>query len=143
MTSTTAWFFEGKEFTEEQIGKHVGFVYLITNTVTNKKYIGKKLFTKSKSYQKNKKKLKTRVSSDWQNYWGSNDLLKEDVKTFGEDKFTREILYLCTSKGWLSYYETREQFVRDALLPGSDYYNDWIMVRIRRSHLTTKSKGRL
>ena len=66
------WFYDGLEFTDEMIGDNVGFVYMIINHSNNKKYIGKKLFTKSKSYQKNKKKRKTRVSSDWLNYYGSN-----------------------------------------------------------------------
>ena len=49
------WLYQGKSFTEEMIGDNVGFVYLITNHSSGKSYVGKKLFTKSKSYQKNKK----------------------------------------------------------------------------------------
>ena len=51
------WLYNRIEFTENMIGDNVGFVYLITNTTNGKQYIGKKLFTKSKTYQKNKKKI--------------------------------------------------------------------------------------
>ena len=130
------WSYQGAPFTEEQIGNSVGFVYIITNLLTGEKYIGKKLFTKSKIYQKNKKKKKTRAKSDWETYWGSNDVLKEDIKKHGKENFSREILYLCKSKGWLSYMELKEQITRDALIPGNNYYNTWVSVRISKSHLT-------
>lgn len=126
------WLYNGIEFTEDMIGDNVGFVYLITNTTNGKQYVGKKLFTKSKTYQKNKKKKRTRVTSDWMTYTGSNDQLNEDIKN--GDVITREILHLCKSKGWCSYYETKEILNRDCLLL-EKYYNYWISCKIRRSHL--------
>jgi len=48
--------------------------------------------------------------------------------------FTREILHLCKTKGECGYLEAKEQFVRDALI-GESYYNSWIMVRVRKSHI--------
>ena len=74
------WAYKGEEFTENMIDDNVGFVYIITNETNNKQYIGKKLFTKSKTYQKNKKKKKMRVASDWITYTGSNEQLNEDIK---------------------------------------------------------------
>lgn len=126
------WYYKGSEFTEDMIGEHIGFVYVITNETNNKKYIGKKLFTKSKSYQKNKKKKKMRVASDWVSYTGSNEQLNEDIKSGHSVK--KEILYLCTSRGWCSYLETKEILVRDCLLDDK-YYNTWISAKIRNSHL--------
>ena len=37
-----SWIFGGKEFSDEDISDYYGFVYLITNTITERKYIGKK-----------------------------------------------------------------------------------------------------
>ena len=130
------WYYHNTptEFTEEDIQDNVGFVYVITHNKTGKKYIGKKLFSKAKTKQVKGKKKKTRVASNWQNYWGSNTELQEDVKKLGESEFTREILYLCKKKAEMTYYETYEIFVRHALL-SENYYNGWIMARVRKDHL--------
>jgi hypothetical protein len=124
----------------------IGFVYLITNTATGRKYIGKKLAKFSKtSYKvvkqkngiKKKKKIKTKVESDWQTYYGSNDVLNEDVNTLGKEKFTREILFYCNSKAQCSYIEAREQFTHK-VLESTDYYNGQISVRVHGSHILGK-----
>lgn len=100
--------------------KMEGFVYLITNLDNDKKYIGKKTFwTRRKDPKTGRRK---KLEGDWRKYFGSCDQLKEDVKNLGEDKFRREILYLCPHKKSMSYYETAEQFKRDVLLR-EDYYN--------------------
>lgn len=132
------WFYEGEEFTEEQIEDNIGFVYLITNLETSRQYIGKKLFTFSKKLYRKKKNKKIQKSSDWMAYYGSNEELKDDVKSLGCDKFRREILRLCKSKSECNYYELREQLVRDALLLPDLYYNAYIGTRISR-----KQMGRL
>ena len=124
----------------------IGFVYLITNTATGRKYIGKKLAKFSKtSYKvitqkngvKKKKKIKSKVESDWQTYYGSNDVLNEDVNKLGKDKFTREILFYCNSKAQCSYIEAREQFTHK-VLESTDYYNGQISVRVHGSHILGK-----
>ena len=124
----------------------IGFVYIIVNTVTGRKYIGKKLAKFSKtSYKvitqkngvKKKKKIKSKVESDWQTYFGSNDVLNEDVNNLGKDKFTREILFYCTSKAQCSYIEAREQFTHK-VLESKDYYNGQISVRVHGSHILGK-----
>jgi hypothetical protein len=126
------WLYNEQEFTEDMIGDNVGFVYLITNLTNGRMYIGKKLFTRSKTYQKNKKKKKTRVSSDWMIYTGSNDRLNEDI--IKGDQIKKEILHLCSSKGWCTYLETKEIIVRECLLDDK-YYNNWFSARIRKTHL--------
>jgi hypothetical protein len=97
-----------------------GFVYLITNLTNDKKYIGKKHFwTRQKDRKTGRRKKK---ESDWRKYYGSCDELIIDVKNLGEDKFLREILYICPHKKSMSFYETMEQFKRDVIFK-EDYYN--------------------
>ena len=130
------WYFHNTpiEFTENDVKDHFGFVYLITHNQSGRKYIGKKFFTKSKTKQVKGKKKKTRVKSDWEDYYGSNKELLDEIKVNGKDNYTREVLHLCRSRSTCSYYETYEIFCRHALLSDS-YYNAWVSCRIRKDHL--------
>jgi antitoxin component YwqK of YwqJK toxin-antitoxin module len=128
------WNYNDKDFTEDLIGDNYGFVYQITNLTNGRKYIGKKFFYSAKTKQVKGKKKKIKVSSDWQTYYGSSAELSKDVLSLGHEKFKREILHLCLSKGDCGYLEAKEQFVNGAL-ESDDYYNTWIMVRVRKSHL--------
>jgi len=117
-----------------------GFVYVITNLTDNRKYIGKKLarFKTTKPPLKGKKnKRRGFKESDWREYWGSSDHLNADVKKLGQDKFTREILHYCPSKGILSYMEAKEQFDRK-VLETDEYYNGIIQVRVGSSKILTE-----
>ena len=130
------WLFENKEVDSDVIDDYIGFVYCITNNVTGKKYIGKKLFkntrrTKVKGQTRRKKIVK---ESDWKEYWGSNKVLQEDVNTLGEDNFERIILKLCKSKGECNYWEAKYQMQYE-VLESDDWYNEWIMVKVHRSHI--------
>jgi hypothetical protein len=140
-----SWLFEST-LVESLPEDCVGFVYLITNTVSGRKYIGKKLakFSKTtvrtvklKNGTKKKKKIRSKIDSDWQLYYGSNDELKKDIETLGSEKFIREILYYCTSKAQCSYIEAREQF-RHKVLESDAYYNGQISVRVHGSHIKNK-----
>lgn len=121
----------------------IGFVYVITNVISGRKYIGKKLakFKKTtykvvtlKNGTKKKKKIRGKIDSDWREYYGSSDALTADINTLGKENFTREILYYCTSKAQCSYVEAREQFSRK-VLESADYYNGHIAVRVHGSHI--------
>ena len=124
----------------------VGFVYLITNKLSGRKYIGKKLakFSKTsykvvklKNGNKKRKRIRSKIDSDWQLYYGSNDQLNKDILELGSDNFTREILFYCTSKAACSYIEAREQF-NHRVLESDDYYNGQIVCRIHGSHIKNK-----
>lgn len=134
------------EIVEELPEDCVGFVYLITNKTTQRKYIGKKLakFSKTtyktvtqKNGVKKKKKIKSKIDSDWMEYYGSSIELNKDVEILGKENFVREILYFCKSKAECSYIEAREQFTR-RVLESTDYYNGQISVRVHGSHIINK-----
>ena len=139
------WLFESQEIREIP-EEYAGFVYVITNRLTGRKYIGKKLSKFSKTtYQtvrlkngnKKRKKIRGKIESDWHTYYGSNDELNRDVEQLGTENFTREILYLCKSKAECSYVEAREQFAR-RVLESDEYYNGHIQVRVHGSHIKGK-----
>lgn len=113
------WNIKGKAIDKVPDGME-GFVYLITNLENGKKYVGKKTFWERRKDKKTGRRKKK--ESNWRNYFGSCDELIADVKVLGEDKFLREILYLCPHKKSMSFYETMEQFKRDVILR-EDYYN--------------------
>lgn len=140
-----SWSYQGLPVTELP-EDCVGFVYLITNLTNNRKYIGKKLakFSKTstktvklKNGTKKKKKIRSKVDSDWLTYYGSSPELSKDVETLGTENFSREILYYCRSKAECSYVEAREQFSR-RVLESTDYYNGHIQVRVHGSHILGK-----
>jgi hypothetical protein len=139
------WLYQGVEV-EALPEDCIGFVYIITNNATGRKYIGKKLakFSKTtyktvklKNGTKKKKKIRSKIDSDWREYFGSNIELNKDVETLGKDNFTREILFYCTSKAQCSYIEAREQFTH-RVLESADYYNGHIQVRVHGSHIINK-----
>jgi hypothetical protein len=142
------WTYQG-ELVESLPDDCVGFVYIITNTTNNKKYIGKKLakFSKTtyktvklKNGNKKKKKIRSKIDSDWQEYYGSSPNLTEDINKLGKDNFKREILYYCKSKSECSYIEAREQFTQK-VLESDEYYNGHIQVRVHGSHIKGKLNG--
>jgi len=139
------WYYQNNPV-EELPDDCIGFVYLITNKTTSRKYVGKKLskFSKTtyktikqKNGTKKKKKIRSKIDSDWQEYYGSSIELNKDVESLGKDNFTREILFFCKSKAECSYIEAREQFARK-VLESTEYYNNNIMCRIHGSHILNK-----
>jgi hypothetical protein len=130
-----SWIFE-EQIVEEVDPIFVGFVYIITNKLNGKKYIGKKLLQFRRTKKIKGKSKKVLVESDWRQYFGSNVELNEDVKELGAENFDRTILRFCKSKGECSYWEAKCQFEFDVLLNPQEYYNSWIMVKVRRSHLS-------
>lgn len=130
------WNFCNKPY-DETPEEYQGFVYLITEIETNKKYIGKKFFWKPKTLPKTKtrkKRVKTRVESNWRDYYGSSKEVNLLVEQNGKDKYKRDILKLCETKGECSYYEAKLQFELDVLLR-DDFYNEFIGCKIHSKHI--------
>jgi hypothetical protein len=131
------WLYNDKEIGDDEIEGYSSFVYIITNLENGKKYIGKKIFT---SVQRKKVKGKTRrkrveKESNWKSYYGSNKLLQEDIERLGQDRFRREIIKLCKTRGTASYWEAKLQMQYEVLEKPDDFYNDWIMCKVHRSHI--------
>ena len=127
--------YRGKPFTSDFIGDNFGFVYLITNNINERQYIGRKYFW---SFRKPKgKSRKVKSESDWKKYYGSCPELKEDVNLFGKENFSRQILSLHSTKGKVNFEETRQLFLNEVLsqrLTGNTplYYNSNILGRYYR-----------
>ena len=139
------WIYKGKEFTSDDIGDYIGFIYCITDTDTGMKYIGKKgLMSKRKMPPlKGMKKKRTKiVETDWEKYYGSSELVKSLVEEHGTDRFEREILHLCRTKGEMNYIELYCQIQLNALLD-DNYYNGIIQCKIHRSHVKNITLERL
>jgi hypothetical protein len=137
------WLYKGNPV--ESIDEdYLAFVYLITNLVSNKKYIGLKTTKSSKTTvktvvnkngEKVKKKKRTKVESDWRTYWSSSVELKKDVEELGQESFRREIIYFCKNKGTANYLEAREQFDKRVLENPDEWYNGIINCRVHWSHI--------
>jgi len=136
------WHYNGKVFEEVDVPADVvGFVYLITNMEDGRRYIGKKRFKRSvkKPATKKRRAVRTKVTSDWADYYGSCKELQEDVASLGKDKFRRDILFLCRSLGEMSYREIAEQIDNDVLFR-KDFYNTFVGCRIHANHLKSFTK---
>ena len=75
---SNSWLFNNKPFLSKDIKDYVGFVYLIIELDTQKKYLGRKYF-----YQLRKVKGKSRrqkTESNWKKYYGSSKEVLEQIK---------------------------------------------------------------
>ena len=126
------WLYEGTTFTSDDIGDFFGYVYLITNKTTGKKYIGRKYFVQKRKPKGGKRRVTS--ESDWKKYYGSSPELKADVSRYGKNNFSREILSLHTTLGKVNYEETKQLFLNNVLIEALDdgtpaYYNSNILGR--------------
>jgi hypothetical protein len=129
------WYFEGTPFLSENIDDNFGFVYLITNIQSGKRYIGRKYFWQFRTPKGKKRKVKS--ESDWKKYYGSCPELKEDIERLGRQNFSRTILSLHKTAGKTNFEETRQLFVHGVLTESLDtggpaYYNSNILSRYFR-----------
>ena len=132
MTYDNPWTYNGVPFESEDINEYYGFIYRITNTVNGHDYVGRKYFKtiKKRPPLKGKKnKRRETVETDWKDYWGSSARLVEDMTRLGKDKFTREIIHLCKSRGETNYMEAYYQFKEGVLLKENNY-NGIIQIKL-------------
>ena len=135
MSYDNEWRYNERVFDSDDIGEYFGFVYCITNKSNQRQYIGRKYFW---SFRKPPgKKRKVKQESDWKKYYGSCTELKEDLKKYGKETFSRVILSLHTSKGLCNYEETKQLFLNNVLSESLDngvpaYYNSNILGRYMR-----------
>ena len=135
MSYENPWLYLERTFDSDDVGDYFGFVYLITNKSNQRQYIGRKYFW---SFRKPPgKKRKVKQESDWKKYYGSCPELKEDVKKYGKEFFSREILSLHKTKGTCNFEETKQLFLNNVLSEALDdgspaYYNSNILGRYMR-----------
>ena len=132
------WTYLNEPFTYDMIGDHYGFVYIIFNMITGKKYLGKKWFwsSRKKKVKGKKRAVRLKLESDWESYYGSSADLIKDIEKHGKENFHRKIIHLCKTKGDTSYFEAKYQF-EHGVLESDDWYNAWIIVRVRKNHLSS------
>jgi hypothetical protein len=132
------WYYKGKEFTSEDIGEYIGFVYVITDLSNGMKYIGKKILMSVRRLpplKGQKRKRRKVVESDWKKYYGSSEEVKMLLEEKGPDNFKREIIHLCTMKGEMSYMECYHQMINHVLLRPDEFYNKFVGCKIHAKHL--------
>ena len=135
MTYDNPWTYNGVPFESEDINTYYGFIYRITNTINGHDYVGRKYFTtiKKRPPLKGKKnKRRETIETDWKEYLGSSPRLLADIEQLGKDKFTREIIHLCNSRGETNYMEAYYQFTEGVLLR-EDNYNGIIQIKLGKN----------
>ena len=129
------WIYMERAFDTDDVGDYFGFVYKITNLSNTRQYIGRKYFWSFRTPPGKKRKVKQ--ESDWKKYYGSCPELKDDVKKYGKEIFSREILSLHKTKGTCNFEETKQLFLNNVLSEALDdgapaYYNSNILGRYMR-----------
>ena len=135
MSYDNPWKYNERPFDSDDVHDYFGFVYLITNFSNQRQYIGRKYFWSFRTPPGKKRKVKQ--ESDWKKYYGSCPELKDDVKKYGNEIFSRTILSLHKTKGTCNFEETKQLFLNNVLSEALDdgspaYYNSNILGRYMR-----------
>ena len=145
------WLFKNKVISsiDEMPQDTYGFIYLVTHIPTNRKYIGKKVLYFERNVKLSKRELnelkaerkakgiggrvplkkKVIKESDWKTYFGSQQEIKELVKSEKESDFKREILKFVGNKKHLTYFECKYLFINEVLENNQEYINDNILAK--------------
>ena len=139
------WLYQGKPFTEDMIGENYGFVYIITNNITGRKYIGRKYFWSRRTLPPLKGKTRKRhvkYPSNWEDYWSSSKVLWEQIEQHGKANFTREIISIHPDKRETNYHEMALQFHLNVLeARGEDGERLYINENINSKFYPSKNHG--
>jgi hypothetical protein len=114
--------------TPDDVENNTGFVYIITNKLNCKQYIGQKQFWSKVSRPPLKGRVNRRISrkaSDWRSYTGSSRQLNEDIAAHGKHNFDFEIICLADCK-WLLTYTEYELIIKCDAIRKSSYYNEFL-----------------
>ncbi len=135
MSYENPWQYNGEIFESHHIQDYFGFVYRISCSKNERKYVGRKYFWSFRTPPGKKRRVKQ--ESDWKKYYGSCPELKDDVKKYGKEFFSREIISLHKTKGGCNYEETKQLFLNNVLVESLDtgepaYYNSNILGRYMR-----------
>lgn len=134
------WLFNGQPIDEIPAG-HDTFVYLFTNKITGKQYIGYKTATSNVTKVVAGKKRRTKKDSDWRVYYSSSQDVLHDVGYYGRGNFVREILAFTVNKSIGKYLEAYYQFTKNVLTTDKDrYYNGIVNLRINQAGLSKIDK---
>jgi hypothetical protein len=90
---------------KKTINNPYGFIYINTNLINGKRYIGQKKFTRN-----------------WQYYLGSGKYLKNAINKYGKENFRRDIIVLAYSEEELNNLEV-EWINNYNACKSSDFYN--------------------
>ena len=75
------------ETNEKIINEPYGFIYITTNMVNGKRYLGQKRFE---------------YGTDWRSYLGSGQALRTAINLYGKEKFSRNVVCFCYSEDELN-----------------------------------------
>jgi hypothetical protein len=137
MVEQNGWKYKGLEVTsvDDMPYETIGFIYMITQISTGKKYIGKKLIDKAATKTVKGVKKKIRKPSDWKEYWSSSPDLKALISQVGQQDFVREILVFAKSKGSIAYLEEMALYQCGAL-ESDNWFNNNIRSKVYRSWIS-------
>ena len=99
--------------------KAVGFVYIIVEKSTNRKYIGKKNFRGKGTINKGQQ-------SNWKTYTSSSKYLQSLIQEKGTDEFLFFILDQYHTIGGLSFAETWTQVICETPAKNDEFMNRYI-----------------
>ena len=140
------WIYLERAFNSSDVHDYYGFVYNITNLINKRQYIGRKYFWQHRTPKGKKRKVKS--ESDWKKYYGSCPELKEEIKKYGRENFSRTILSLHKTPGKTNFEETRQLFAHNVLTESLDdgtpaYYNSNILSRYFKKDYYGSDSSRL
>lgn len=86
------------------------YLYIVTNLINNKKYVGQRNYTKNKSPEKD-------------NYMGSGTLISYAIKKYGKENFSKQIIAICNTQNEIDKLEIDYIIKNNVLNNKNEWYN--------------------